>query len=199
MREHKFTSSILHPVVMPTIGILLYFIVTDIRLFKQQKLILLAIVFVATYIIPILLLIVLKAIGSIKNYQVTTITERKLPIIFMLVLFFSIGKTLNQTPITRDISYLFYGTSLALSLTYILFITKTKTSLHLLSMGSTVGFFLVFQQTHNANILPLIALLIVLSGVLASARLHLKAHTPLEVYLGFFIGIACQFIAFSLF
>ena len=184
---------------MPTVGVLLYFIFSDFRFSRQQKLILLGIIFTATYVIPIILLIVLKAIGSIKNYKVETIEERKIPLIFMIVLFFFIGKTLNQTHVTREISFLFYGTSIGLCLAYIISATKIKTSLHLLSMGSAVGFFLLFQQIHTANILPLIVILIFLSGLLASSRLYLKAHTPKEVYLGFFIGVICQFLAFFIF
>jgi len=199
MRLQKLISAILHPVVMPTVGILLYFMLLDIRLSKHQKLILLGIVFTATYIIPIFLLFILKKIGFIKSYKVSTIEERKIPILFMIALFFFIGKTLNQTHITRDISYLFYGTSLALFLVYLIFITKTKTSLHLLSMGGALGFFLLFQQIHNANILPLLVVLIILSGLVASSRLYLKAHTPKEIYLGFFIGVICQFLAFYIF
>lgn len=199
MRSHKLISTFLHPVVMPTVGVLLYFIFSDFRFSKQQKLTLLGIIFTATYVIPIILLIVLKAIGSIKNYKVETIEERKIPLIFMIVLFFFIGKTLNQTHVTREISFLFYGTSIGLCLAYLIFITKIKTSLHLLSMGSAVGFFLLFQQIHTANILPLIIILIILSGTLASSRLYLKAHTPKEVYLGFFTGVVCQFLAFFIF
>ena len=99
---------------MPTVGVLLYFIFSDFRFSKQQKLTLLGIIFTATYVMPIILLIVLKAIGSIKNYKVETIEERKIPLIFMIVLFFFIGKTLNQTHVTREISFLFYGTSIGL-------------------------------------------------------------------------------------
>ena len=199
MRWHKLISAFLHPIVMPTVGILLYLIFSDFRFSKEQKLTLLAIIFIATYVIPILLLIILKAIGAIKNYKAATIEERKIPLLFMIVLFFFIGKTLNETHVTREISFLFYGTSLGLSLVYLLFINKTKTSLHLLSMGSAVGFFLLFQQIHSTNILPLIIILIILSGVLASSRLHLKAHTSKEVYFGFFIGVICQFLAFYIF
>ena len=199
MRGQKTISAILHPVVIPTIGILLYLMLSDIRLSRQQQLTLLGLIFVATYVIPIFLLVILKSIGSIANYKLVTIAERKIPLLFMIVLFFFMGKTLNQTHITREISYLFYGTSLSLSLVYLLFITKIKTSLHLLSLGSSLGFFLIFQLIHVTNVLPLIIILVILSGMLATSRLYLKAHTPKEVYLGFFLGIICQFIAFTIF
>jgi membrane-associated phospholipid phosphatase len=55
-------------------------------------------------------------------------------------------------------------------------------------------------QGFNANIylIPmslvfLIALL--LAGLTGTSRLYLKAHTPAQVYAGYFIGILTQFIA----
>jgi membrane-associated phospholipid phosphatase len=44
--------------------------------------------------------------------------------------------------------------------------------------------------------LPIIILLVLLSGILASSRLYLKAHTPVELLIGFSLGIVCQFILF---
>jgi membrane-associated phospholipid phosphatase len=35
--------------------------------------------------------------------------------------------------------------------------------------------------------------IILLAGLLASARLHLKAHTPKDIYVGFFIGTVTPF------
>ena len=198
MRWHKFISAILHPVVMPTLGVLLFFIISDTRISRKQQLALLGMVFISTYIIPILLLIFLRSIGLIKSYQVKTISERKIPVIFMTALFFFVGKSLMNIPVTREFSYLFYGTSLSLVLVYIIFSFKTKTSLHLLSLGSALGYFIIFQQIHNTSITPVILIIIILSGLLASSRLHLKAHTPKEVYLGFFIGLLSQFLVFCI-
>ncbi len=198
MRWHKFISTILHPIVMPTIGIILYFILTPVNLSRQQQYTILAVVFVATYIIPILLLVLLKYIGYIKSYQVHGIKERKIPIFFMMTLLFMLGKFFLGITHIRDLSFLFFGVVFGLGFIYILFVTKTKASLHLLSMGAATGYFLLFQQIHNLYILPIIITFIFLSGLLASSRLHLKAHSAKEVYLGFFIGLMSPFLAFYL-
>jgi len=196
MRWHKLISSILHPVVMPTIGVLLYLILSDLRIVFVQKLSLVGVVVVATYLIPVLLLVVLKSIGVIDSYQVKTIPERKFPVIFMIVLFFFVGKSLYNVTMIRDISFLFFGTCVGLILVYLIFSLQVKTSLHLLSMGSAVGYFIVFQFTQNITVIPIILIFIVLSGVLASSRLYLKAHTKKEVYLGFTIGVLSQLATF---
>lgn len=196
MRWHKFISTVLHPIVIPTIGILLYFILTPVNLSRHQQYTILSVVFISTYIIPLLLLILLKSIGYISSYQVKRISERKIPIFFMMALFFMLGKFFYETNIIKDLSYLFFGVVLGLGLIYILFVFKIKTSLHLLSIGAALGYFLLFQQLHSLAITPIIIIFLLLSGLLASSRLHLKAHTNTEVYLGFFIGLVAPFFTF---
>ncbi|MDO6675377.1 hypothetical protein MK851_09715 [Tenacibaculum sp. 1B UA] len=196
MRLHKFISTILHPIVMPTIGIILYFILSPISLNKQQKYTILSIVFVATYLIPMLLLVFLKSIGYIKSFRVHSINERKFPIFFMMTLFLILGKMFASMSVVKDISYLFYGTVFGLGFIYLLFPFKIKGSLHLLSMGVAIGYFLLFQQIQAVYVLPIIVTFIFLSGILASSRLRLKAHNVREVYLGFFIGLFSPFIAY---
>lgn len=198
MRFHKIISTILHPIVIPTLGVLLYFIFVTQSIPRQQQLRLLGLVFAITYAVPLLLLILLKALGFIKDFQVTTIKERRLPVIFMIILFYLLGNTISNITLLRDIGLLFYGTSLSLFCIYFLFIVNLKSSLHMVSMGNALGFFLIISNTNSMNLLPVIMVLILLSGLLASSRLYLKAHTPKELVLGFFIGIICQFIIFSI-
>ncbi|QMU62834.1 MAG: hypothetical protein GKR88_00145 [Flavobacteriaceae bacterium] len=194
MRFHKFISTLLHPIVTPTVGIILYFIFVPHALTKEQHFFILALVFGATYIIPIFMLLVLKGIGLIESFGLHTIRERKIPLFLMMVVFYCLGKSLLGISLIRDFAVLFYGTSFSLVWLYFLFIIKLKVSIHLVSMGNALGFFLVLIGMYNLNLLPVLMIMIVLSGLLASARLHLKAHTPTEVYLGFFIGMISQFL-----
>jgi len=192
MSWQKFISTILHPVVMPTIGILCFFMITPNRINIKQQTYLLTILFLATYVFPLLLLIFLKLTGKIKSFEVHTIQERKIPLFIMMTIFLILGKFFYGFAIVRELTYLCYGTLLGLILVYFIFFTKTKTSLHLLSMGSAIGFFIVLQLIYNISLLPLIVIFIILSGLLGSSRLYLKAHTPKEVYLGFIIGLISQ-------
>ncbi|CAL2104928.1 conserved membrane hypothetical protein [Tenacibaculum sp. 190524A02b] len=196
MSWHKFISGILHPIVMPTIGILLYLIFSPANLNQQQQLTVLGIVFVATYIIPLLLLVFLKSVGYINSYQVFSIKERKVPLFFMIALLFSLAQLFKKLNAVEDLSYLFYGIVLGLVITYLLFFLKIKSSLHLLSIGGATSYFLIFQMIHQINLIPIVIIFILLSGLLASSRLYLKAHTVKEVYIGFFLGFTCQFIVY---
>jgi membrane-associated phospholipid phosphatase len=196
MKFHKFISTILHPIVLPTLGVFLYFVFVSQSFDKRLQLIVLGLVFVLTYVVPVLLLLFLKNFGFIKDFQVSTIKERRFPVIFMIFLLYFLGNTIIQIPTIRNLGILFYGTSLSLTCIYLLFSVKLKSSLHLVSMGNMIGFFLIMTNINSLSMLPIIILLILLSGILASSRLYLKAHTPVELLIGFFLGIVCQFILF---
>ncbi|MEN8880277.1 MAG: hypothetical protein ABF311_08900, partial [Polaribacter sp.] len=83
MRFYKIISTLFHPIVIPTIGIIIYFIATIRPIGQYQKLITIFIVFGSTYIIPLLLLITLKKTGVINSYQLKTRKERKIPLAIM--------------------------------------------------------------------------------------------------------------------
>ena len=196
MKVHKFISTILHPTVLPTAGAFLYFIFVTQQFGKRLQLIILGLIFILTYMVPILLLFFLKNFGFIKDFQVSTIKERRVPVIFMILILYFLGNTIIQIPMIRNLGILFYGTSLSLICIYILFSAKLKSSLHLVSMGNMLGFFLIMTNINNLSILFIIIPLIFLSGVFASSRLYLKAHTPVELLIGFFLGFIAQFTLF---
>lgn len=190
MRFHKIISTLFHPIVIPTIGIIIYFLATIRPIGQYQKLITIFIVFGSTYIIPLLLLITLKKTGVINSYQLKTRKERKIPLAIMVFLFYMLGNLFNKIKVLEEISMLFYATALGLLITYLLLNIKIKSSIHLLSMGLTCGFFIFSTLMSTESYILIIIILFLIAGLLASSRLHLKAHTVKEVYLGFFIGIS---------
>lgn len=198
MNFHKFISTILHPIVIPTLGVMLYFLLIPIGLNSEKKFQILSLVFITSYLIPLLILILLKKFKLIKNYQTESITERKIPVALMVFLFYFLGNTMQSIPNLRELSLLFYATSIDLLIIYILFYFKIKASIHLLSLSVATGFFLVLTNNYSQSFIIVIIALILLSGILASARLHLKAHTKKEVYIGFFIGLITPLILYYL-
>ena len=138
MKLHKFISTILNPTVLPTVGAFLYFIFVTQTFEKRLQLIVLGLIFVLTYIVPILLLFFLKNFGFIKDFQVSTIKERRVPVILMILILYFLGNTIIQIPMIRNLGILFYGTSLSLICIYVLFSIKLKSSLHLVSDRKSV-------------------------------------------------------------
>lgn len=196
MKFQKYISAIIHPIVIPTIGVMIYFLLVPTTYMSAQKFTVLSAVFVITYLIPLFTLLVFKKLKLIDSYKTETIKERRLPVLLMVILFYFLANTLNSTLILKDLTLLFYASSLGLLIIYILFYFKFKMSIHLFSLGISTGFFLVLSEIYSQSFLLVIIILIFLSGLVASARLHLNAHNKLEVYSGFFVGIIAVFATY---
>ncbi|EAQ43234.2 hypothetical protein [Polaribacter sp. MED152] len=193
MRFNKIISTVFHPIVIPTVGVIIYFLISPLAIERNQKLVTLILIFGATYILPLLLLILLKKFNLINSYQLKSKKERRIPIGLMVLLFYGLGNLFSYVDALQDLSLLFYATSIGLIITYILLHFNIKSSIHLLSIGISCGFFMLLSYVDNRSYMPIIIIIFLIAGLLASARLHLKAHTPKEVYLGFFIGIGAVF------
>ncbi|WP_233130993.1 hypothetical protein [Polaribacter tangerinus] len=195
---YKILAVIFHPVVIPTVGILTYFLSIPNSFNNNQKLALIGVIFTTTYIIPVLILLLLKEVKIINSYHVSTIKERKIPVAIMVLLFYLLGNYFYNGYVTRDIGLLFYATTYALIICYLLFAFKIKASIHLLSLGITISFFILMSKIYNLQIALIIIFFILISGLVGNARLYLKAHTASEVYIGFFIGVITPFAVFYL-
>lgn len=194
MKFSKLISTLFHPIVLPTIGSMLYFLLIQNNFRSNQKFAVLGMVFLTTYIIPICILLLFKKLQLISSYKTESISERKIPVLIMILVFYLLGNTLEAIPSLEDLSILFYATSIGLITVYLLFVVKIKISIHVLSMAILVGYFMVLTSLYNQSFIPVIIITILLAGVLGSARLQLNAHTPKEVYLGFLFGFLSPII-----
>ncbi len=195
-RFYKIISTIFHPLVVPTISILLYYSILPATNTPNQKMNIITIIFVATYAVPLIILFTLKKLRIIKSYKLNTAKERKQPVLLMIVLFYVLGKMFYKFSATYDLAILFFGTTLSLIINYVFLINNSKPSLHLISLATALGFFLRIQNFYEINIQIIIIFVILLCGLVASSRLHLKAHTPIEIYTGFFIGLGSQLVTY---
>jgi membrane-associated phospholipid phosphatase len=91
--------------------------------------------------------------------------------------------------------YLYGGFLLMVSLGVISYFWKI--SLHMAGIGGLAGLIIGTAFSIEYDLLNILAVVIILAGVLGSARLYLKAHTPLQVYAGFVLSaliISCTII-----
>lgn len=146
---------------------------------------------------PGLSLVVMKRNKTISSLELGERKERFGPIglmtFYCMILFLFLhfqGKDAFIPPILKGVVL---GGAMASLIAY--FITKKiKISLHSIGMGSLFGFIYMFSlPLERAPVLILVAILI-LSGIVGSARLYLKAHTLKEIGLGFALGFVSQLI-----
>ena len=194
---YKTISAVLHPIMVPTTGVLLYLLILPNSYTSRQKTALLALIFVTTYLVPILILELFKKFNLINNFNINGVKERKVPVALMIIVFYLLGNTIENNIKMTDISLLFYTSSIALTFVYLCLTYQLKVSIHLLSLGISTGFFILIGFIYNYN-LPIVVIgNILLAGIVANARLNLKMHKPKEVYLGFLSGIIAPFVVYN--
>jgi len=158
--------------------------------------VLVSLIFVTTFIIPVLSLYILKLSGSISSISLGDKNERITPMIYTSVMY---GVTAymfaNKLELGEMIS-VYLGVSTLLILLAVIITIFWKISLHGIGVGGFIGFLLgLGKQTSLAYFEFILPLLFVIAALVLSARLKLNAHTPMQVYVGFVLGIFISFVS----
>ena len=199
MKFSKLISYLFHPINFSIIGTLLYFLFVPKYIFKQQEYIILVVIFLTTYIFPLIFLFLMKRFGLINSYHLKTIEERKFPTVLFISICIFIGQWLFKTSIVNILGLFYLGFSLSLILVYIFLYLDKKISLHTAAIGGLIGFLLYFSYHFKINVILLLVAFFMISGIIATSRLELKAHTMSEVVIGYIIGITSQLTIFGVY
>lgn len=186
----QLISYLFHPAIVPAFGILL--IIKGLPHYIEPTLFLyiIGMVILGTYIFPLILAYLLVKLKLIPNLTMENAKDRRLPFLISILFFFMTAQALANLPIPNEPARFILGGGLSILVLWI-FLPFKKVSAHLAGMGGITALLFYLSVTYSQNYLLLISFQIVLSGIVASARLILKAHTPLEVALGFLVGISC--------
>jgi len=136
--------------------------------------------------------------GVIKSLEMESNRERIIPLTFTIIPYLLSVYFLVKLPIPSVISAFMIGASLVVAFCLITSIWW-KVSIHLVGIGGLVGFLVAFSIMLYIDIFIYLLIAILISGVLAAARLNLKAHNPLQVYIGFISGFIIMYSSILLF
>jgi hypothetical protein len=93
-----------------------------------------------------------------------------------------------------ELFYFYLGSIISTFLALILALFKKKASLHMLGISSLTVFCMACSLHFQFKFPILMAALLLINGLVASSRLHMKAHTVFELVLGYTIGALPQLI-----
>ena len=192
----RIISYVFHPLFTPTVGTLAYFAVAPYSTLEQQSGNILPI-FILTVIIPIIFFLILKNLKLVTTIFAPSIQERKYPLLISIGLYLMILYKVIPQNYIDELYFFFVGLLTAAIATLLLLFLKFKTSIHLLGMGSLLLFFIGLSIHFEINITLAIGTITLLSGLVASSRLYLKAHTITELLIGFIVGACSQLFVFK--
>ncbi len=188
----KSISYIFHPILMPLVGSIIYF-ATAPRFIPenivQTKILSLIVI---TILIPIVTFFFLKTTGVITSIHLEDVKQRKIPLLIQSLLLLLIIKMIIDVYNYPELYYFFLGALIAALSAIFMVIFNVKISLHMLGLGAITMFTIALSVHFGINLTLLIAALMVINGLVATSRLHMSAHTNLELIIGFFMGIIAQ-------
>lgn len=190
----KSVSYVFHPVWMPFAGTLCYFLISP-RFFPptvmKAKLLAIAIM---TVFIPIAFYLMLQTLGKTTSHFLSDVRERKWPLLFTSFLHLLVLKFILDHFDYPELYYFFLGIFLSSMTALILVYARIKISLHMIGLGGLTTFIIILSLHFQLNLIFTISFLFAMIGLTASSRLHYKAHSPFELFLGLLTGIVPQLI-----
>ncbi|TWO32205.1 hypothetical protein E1J38_010295 [Seonamhaeicola sediminis] len=187
-------SFIFHPLLMPLLGVIFYFSKSPRFIPKEVITAKLISLFILTIILPILLYFLLKTLGKVKSIYLETTSERILPLILnCIVVIIVIQRILTPTQII-ELYFFFVGILISSMTCLVLAFFKFKASIHMIAVSGVFMFFIALSIHFSININGTLALMAIISGAVATSRLHVNAHTYKELLMGIFIGVIPQLL-----
>ena len=193
----RIGAYILHPLLMPLIGTLLYFVITPRFLDPELLRARLFAVAIITVFIPVVSFFLLKTLKIVTSIHLAEVSERKVPLMVQGLLLLLIVKMVFDPYDNPEMYYFFVGVLFSTFTALLLVFINFKTSLHQMGIAGVTMFLIGLSVHFKVNMLLLIGSLIIGNGWVASSRLHTKSHTYVELIMGFFIGVIPQLIMFN--
>jgi len=195
----RFISYGCHPIFAPIISLYILFqlpLLQNYRLTEFYKQYIYGAMLINLVIAPILISFYFKRIGIIKSLEMKTVEERRTPFLMTLIFYLFTLALLYFTKFPIIYVKAFLGATLAVTTLYIFTLLKVKVSAHLSGIGGICGLLFVLSNIYQVELTNLLLLFIVLSGVVASARMTLKAHSYGELAVGFMLGFFSAFMVY---
>ena len=187
-RISKFISIIFHPVLIPTLGFFLLFnsgFYFSMLTWEAKRFVLL-VVFFSTGILPILSVAIL-ALNSKFDISMENSRDRIIPLMSSSI-FYYLGYVLLGRMKAFPVFKIFLVASVLVIIALLLISFKWKISNHMAAVGGVTG--TIFALSFRSGINPIFTILtvILISGLVGTARMVLKKHDLKQLTAGYILG-----------
>lgn len=190
-------SYIFHPILLPTVGLLLIFSLNTYIAHTTpmpRQLFIIGWIFMNTAVIPLLFTLLLRWKNIVSSIQLHDRKDRIIPFTFATVFYFTNYILMLDVHLPEILYSLFLGSTIAVGLALIITFF-TKISIHMIGMGGIVASVFGVAQIFELPIIGLVMLGIIASGIVGSARYILESHTIRQIYLGWIVGFFSVYFA----
>ncbi len=193
-RISKFISIIFHPVLIPTLGFFLLFnsgFYFSMLTWEAKRFVLLVVLFF-TGILPMLSVAIL-ALNSKFDISMENSRDRIIPLLSSSV-FYYLGFVLLGRMKAFPVFKLFLVASVLVIIALLLISFKWKISNHMAAVGGVTG--TIFALSFRSGVNPIFTILtvILISGLVGTARLVLKKHDLKQLTAGYILGFSVLYL-----
>lgn len=137
---------------------------------------------------PIMWYILLYKLKVIESWKASTRKERIWPYLFTILSYLLVSTICYLLRVDYGFTELWFGATLALVTVFIINFFW-KISAHATGLGSWLGMLFFLSIYNDYSLLSEIIVVSLSSGLIGWSRLKLEAHTPLQVFFGFLLGL----------
>jgi len=190
----KFISIIFHPVLIPTLGFFLLFnsgFYFSMLTWEAKRFVLLVVLF-STGILPILSVAILS-LNSKFDLSMENSRDRIIPLLSSSV-FYYLGYILLGRMKAFPAFKLFLVASVLVIIAMLIISFKWKISNHMAAVGGMTG--TIFALSFRSGVNPILTILtvILISGLVGTARLVLKKHDLKQLTAGYILGFSVLYL-----
>lgn len=192
-------SYIFHPLFVP-LYVLLFLMYVHPSYFsgvdEQTKFWLPLSVIQLSVVYPLLVVVLLYALGFNRSILLKDQRDRIIPYIAAGIFYFWLYQVCKNYPWRLDpiVPSFMLGVFLAASAALIANI-YFKISMHAIAMGGWIGVFILIMRSNTMLMTWPLSLVLLITGLVCTSRLLISDHTQKDIYSGLFLGIVCQFAA----
>lgn len=191
-------SVLFHPLLVPTYFLLILFrlpFYTMLNIPVKIKALVLLLVFVLTFVLPILVAAGMVLLKLIDSMEMRRRHERTLPMIAIAVFFYIAFYVLTQLAVFQMATVFMLGSTalvlIGLGVNYFF-----KISQHMIAWGGLTGALIALGIVLHIPLYLWLFGVILTSGITGYARLKTASHTPAEIYSGYLLGVMVMTVLF---
>jgi hypothetical protein len=125
-------------------------------------------------------------------------SQRKIPLLMQIGLTYVLIEksiTIDRFP---ELYFFFFAGICSTIIAFVLVFIKFKASIHMIAISALTFFVIGLSLHQQENSIFIISVLFLITGLVASSRLAMKAHSPRELFVGYLCGMLPQLIVWYL-
>ena len=196
----RIISNVFHPLFIPLYMILLLMNTNSyysLLIPFKGKLLLTAIIFLTTILLPFFTGFLLYRIKLIRSISPESGEERIFLLLNTGIFYYLSYYLLKGTHVSLVFSFFMLGATI-LVIFAIVISFFLRISIHMIAAGGMAGAFLGLAWNNSGEMIIYVLVIILFAGLTGSARLMMKPQKPAGIYTGFLVGLSVMFVLFRL-